>query len=77
MCLCCSFPFTSISVNYNYAARAHRDSGNVGQSLTKAFGNFRGGALNYWAQDEGSLSLEELVRFPHNAENTKCPVSLR
>ena len=54
------FPFTSISVNYNYSARIHRDSGNVGPSLTKAFGSFRGGALRYWGEDDGSNSLEEL-----------------
>ena len=42
------FPFTSISVNCNYAAQRHRDCGNVGPSLTKAFGEFcGGGALRY------------------------------
>ena len=54
------FPFTSVSVNCNYSARIHRDSGNVGPSLTKAFGSFRGGSLKYWGEDDGSLSLEEL-----------------
>lgn len=57
------FPFTSISVNYNYAARTHRDSGNVGPSLTRSFGTFHGGSLKYWCQDDGSLSLEELEQF--------------
>ena len=54
------FPFTSISVNYNYAARMHRDSNNVGTSLTRAFGEFRGGSLRYWGEDDGCLSFEEL-----------------
>ena len=29
------FPFTSISMNYNYAARLHRDGNNAGVSLTR------------------------------------------
>ena len=57
------FPFTSVNVNYGYAARMHRDSNNVGPSLTKAFGPFHGGSLKYWGSDEGSLSLEELRQF--------------
>ena len=61
----------------------HRDSNNVGPSLTKAFcshvfsffistiahkyvrkafGDFQGGALRYWGEDDGSLTLEELER---------------
>ena len=64
------FAFTSISVNYNYSARIHRDSGNVGPSLTKAFGSFRGGSLKYWGEDDGSLSLEELVQFPATVLDT-------
>jgi len=37
------FPCTSISLNYDYAARRHRDANNVGPSVTKAFGDFVGG----------------------------------
>ena len=58
------FPFTSISVNCNYAAQRHRDCGNVGPSLTKAFGEFcGGGALRYWGEDDGCLSLDQLGQF--------------
>ena len=57
------FPFTSISVNYGYAAKLHRDVNNVGPSLTKAFGVFHGGALKYWEHDDGHLPLEELNQF--------------
>ena len=64
------FPFTSISVNCNYSARIHRDSGNVGPSLTKAFGSFRGGSLKYWGEDDASLCLEELVQFPATVLDT-------
>lgn len=58
------FPFTSISVNFNYAARIHRDALNVGPSLTRAFGEYRGGALKYWGDDDGCLSLDELRKLP-------------
>ena len=57
------FSFTSVNVNYNYAARIHRDSNNSGPSLTKSFGEFHGGALRYWGDDDLSLSLEELGQF--------------
>jgi len=54
------FPFTSINVNKNYAARLHRDGNNVGPSMIKALGNFTGGRLNYWPDDDKSKPLEEL-----------------
>ena len=41
------FPFTSISVNYGYAARKHRDGYNAGPSVLKTFGEFTGGHLLY------------------------------
>ena len=34
------FPFTSISANYGYAARMHRDANNVGSLLMRSFGDF-------------------------------------
>ena len=64
------FPFTSISVNYGYAARMHRDANNVGPSLTRSFGDFVGGRLRYWGEDDGSLALEELARFPATVLDT-------
>ena len=30
--------------------------------VRKAFGDFQGGALRYWGEDDGSLTLEELER---------------
>ena len=42
------FPFTSISLNYNYAAKLHRDGNNAGPSLSRSLGAFTGGALSYW-----------------------------
>ena len=51
------FPFTSVNVNFGYAARIHRDGNNVGPSMTKSFGSFTGGSLLYWESDDGSLDL--------------------
>jgi len=49
------FPFTSISVNSNYAAARHRDGNNEGPSLIRAFGKFTGGELRYWPRDNRSV----------------------
>ena len=54
-------PFTSISVNYDCGANAQRDGNNRGVSLTKSFGDFAGGQLLYWGEDDG-LSLVETLR---------------
>lgn len=47
------FCWTSINVNCNYAGACHRDNGNFGPSFIKAFGDFTGGELNYWPEDDG------------------------
>jgi len=54
------FPFTSINVNKNYAAKLHRDGNNVGPSMIKAFGDFEGGHLHYFPNDDRSAHLEAL-----------------
>jgi len=54
------FPFTTISLNYGYNAKRHRDNGNHGPSMTKAFGNFKGGHLCYWLDDDKGLPLDQL-----------------
>jgi len=54
------FPFTTISFNYGYSAKRHRDNGNHGPSMTKAFGNFKGGHLCYWPDDDKGLQLDQL-----------------
>ena len=54
------FPFTSISLNYNYAARLHRDGNNAGVSLTRSVGSFKGGELSYWPNDNKTSPLEQL-----------------
>lgn len=47
-----AFGWTSINVNANYSARLHRDANNEGPSMIKAFGDFTGGTLNYWGDDD-------------------------
>lgn len=55
------FPFTSIDVNYAYAAALHRDSSNTAASMTKAFGSFtHGGKLLYFPEDDGTVDPAQL-----------------
>jgi len=54
------FTFTSINVNCNYAARRHRDGNNHGPSMIAAFGDFTGGQLSYWPEDDKSTDLDDL-----------------
>jgi len=44
------FPFTSIQVNKNYAARPHVDRNNLGTSLIVGLGEYEGGSL--WVHDD-------------------------
>ena len=53
---CC----TSISVNMDYAAKLHRDSNNCGPSVCKAVGDFEGGRLGYFADDDNTIELPRL-----------------
>ena len=54
-----SIPWTSITVNQNYAADRHRDRGNIGDSFLVAFGDFTGGELVLY---EGDLSGSHCIR---------------
>jgi len=55
----------SISLNFDYGAAVHRDGNNAGPSLARALGDFSGGALCYWPDDDGTTSLKHL---PNRAE---------
>merc|ERR1719384_2552782 len=55
------FTYTSININKNYAGKLHRDGNNVGPSFIKAFGEFKGGELNYWSSDDTKRPLEEFT----------------
>jgi len=69
-----NFVCTSININKNYAGRLHRDGNNVGPSLIKAFGDFTGGQLNYFPDDDRSQKLEELETTA-GAKSVKINVS--
>merc|ERR1711956_197800 len=60
-----AFPSTSISLNYAYAAKIHRDQGNHGPSMGMAVGKFTGGKLRYWEHDRNDkrdgLELDDLA----------------
>lgn len=54
------FPFTSIHVNSGFASRRHRDHGSAGPAAVRAFGDFSGGQLVYWPEDDQSAEVERL-----------------
>jgi len=48
-------------LNCNYAAKLHRDGNNFGPSFLAAFGDFEGGELNAWPDDDRQTDkLEDL-----------------
>lgn len=66
------FPFTTICVNKNYAARRHRDSHYVGMSVIRAFGDFTGGQLRHWPGDDRQRELDELQERDSKLVTVKC-----
>jgi len=54
------FPFTTICVNKDYAAKRHRDKNNTGLSIVRALGNFKGGRLRYWPDDPGPRAAPDV-----------------
>ena len=65
--------YTTIAVNRGYAAKAHRDTGNAGPSLTRSCGNFKGGMLRYWPADNGKAPLCEVKGTPSRTLDTRTP----
>jgi len=57
------FMWTSVNINKNYAGCLHRDSNNTGPSILKAFGDFQGGKLNYFPEDDKSMRLQDLTKL--------------
>jgi len=47
------FPFTTVCINKDYAAKRHRDNNNVGMTVLRGLGNYRGGRVKHWPQDPG------------------------
>jgi len=62
-----TFEYTSVNINKNYAGKLHRDGNNSGPSFIKAFGDFKGGELNYWPSDDKKKDLEQ---FDHKEKVT-------
>jgi hypothetical protein len=60
------FKWTSFNVNKNYAGAIHRDGNNFGPSMISAFGDFTGGALNYYPHDDGKIDLQKLQKTSSN-----------
>jgi hypothetical protein len=54
------FGWTSLNLNCNYAAALHRDKNNFGPSMIKGFGDFQGGELCYFPEDDKKVQLELL-----------------
>lgn len=53
-------PYTTVTINFDYAARRHRDRNNEGPSIIAGFGDFRGGLLRCWPADDGKGNLADL-----------------
>jgi hypothetical protein len=69
-----AFRYGSIQVNYNYRARKHIDSNNLGPSYIVALGSFEGGQL--WTGDRGILDCrEKWCLFDGNTEHATEPYS--
>jgi len=56
------FKWTSLNVNCNYAAKLHRDGNNFGPSFIKAFGDFTGGQLSYWPEDDRKVDRLDAMK---------------
>ena len=51
------FTFTSLQVNFGYAAKMHIDKNNLGESCAISLGNFSGGTLWVYAPEIGDSPL--------------------
>jgi len=54
------FPFSTICINKDYAAKRHRDNNNMGVSVVRGLGTFTGGHLRYWPQDPGPKTMPDV-----------------
>lgn len=57
-----SFTYTSINLNCNYAAKRHRDANNFGPSIILGVGDYQGGGLAVWPEDDKSEKLPQLPK---------------
>ena len=62
-------PFTSITINSDFSAKIHRHRNNEGLSLITAIGNYIGGNLLYWEDDNRTMTLEEVSTHEPQVNN--------
>lgn len=66
------FPFSSLQINFNYAAKKHVDGNNIGPSYIMSIGDHTGG--NLWTADQGVLSCRNQWKlFDGNQEHATLP----
>ena len=58
---CEYFPLTSVQVNKNLLCQPHRDRANEGDSMIVVFGQFLGGAVLLWINDDGRMPVQVVV----------------
>ena len=68
--------FTSLTINSNFSARIHRGRNNFGLSLITAIGNYNGGNLLYWEDDDHKMSLDEVSKHEPHVVDLKDQVFL-
>ena len=54
------FPANAIQLNKNVTTMEHRDGNNLGPSVIKAIGDFAGGRMLYWENDDGTMPVDKL-----------------
>ena len=70
------FPFSSLQINFNYAAIKHVDKNNLGPSYILSLGEHEGGAL--WTADQGELACHGAWRlFNGTVEHATTPFTGR
>merc|ERR1711920_323959 len=70
------FKFTSMNLNCNYAAKRHRDGNNFGPSIIKAFGDFTGGELTCFPEDDRSTNILTLKSEDSKSLNLKTHLAM-
>jgi hypothetical protein len=67
-----AFTYSSLQINYNYAARKHKDGNNLGPSYIQALGDHTGGGL--WTEDQGVVDARhQWKRFMGTKEHATQP----
>jgi hypothetical protein len=65
------FPFSSLQVNFNYAACKHVDGNNLGPSYIQSIGPHTGGAL--WTADQGVINCKVITQTSQRPAQNAAP----